>query len=319
RRTFTALLSQVRDTTLDAFAHQHVPFERVVDALQPDRDTSRTPLFQAMILLQNTPATTPALPGLDIQPVPLPLTTVNFDLQAEFREHDGALAAALTYSTDLFDAVTVERMAGHLQVLLAAIAADPGQPVGAVPLMTAAERELVLAGWNDTAVPVTAATIGELFSAQASRTPQAPAVICGSAQLTYAGLDMAANRLARELAGLGVGRGDRVGVLAGRSAEQVIAVLAVVKAGAAYLPLDTRAPAGRMRQLLARAGAGVVVCDQAWQGAAAGLCPGGAVLAGPAGPAAGGPAGPPPATAGPEDLAYVTYTSGSTGQPKAVA
>ncbi|MGH3422362.1 MAG: condensation domain-containing protein, partial [Streptosporangiaceae bacterium] len=130
RDTVTGFLTQVRDTALDAFAHQHVPFERVVDAVQPDRDTSRTPLFQAMIVLQNTPATTPALPGLDIQPVPLPFTTANFELLAEFREEDGMLAAALTYSTDLFDTATIERMTGHLQLLLAAIAADPGQQVG---------------------------------------------------------------------------------------------------------------------------------------------------------------------------------------------
>src|SRR6185437_15146388 len=319
RRPFTGFLSQLRDTALDAFAHQHVPFERVVDALQPDRDTSRTPLFQAMITLQNTPATTPAMPGLDIQPVPLPLTTATFDLVADFREHDGALAAALTYSTDLFEAATVQRMAGHLQVLLAAIAADPARPVGAVPLLTDAERARVLTGWNDTARPVAPATLDELFTAQARRTPHAPAVICGGGQLSYAELDTAASRLAGRLAGLGVGRGDRVAVLAERSAEIIVAQLAVLKAGAAYLPVDTRAPAGRMRELLAGAGAGVVVCDQAWQGAAAGLRPGAAVLAGAAQLLAGGPAAPPPATAGPGDLAYVIYTSGSTGQPKAVA
>jgi non-ribosomal peptide synthetase component F len=270
RSTFTGFLSQVRDTTLDAFAHQHVPFERVVDAVQPDRDTSRTPLFQAMIVLQNTPATAPAFAGLDIQPVPQPLTTVNFDLQAEFREYDSQLAAALTYSTDLFDAATVERMAGHLQVLLAAIAADPGQLVGGIELATPAERAQVLTGWNATARPLTPATVGDLFTTQAMRTPHAPAIISGSTQLTYAELDIATNQLAHLLARLGVGREDRVGVLAERSAEQVIAVLAVVKAGAAYLPVDTRAPAGRMGQLLAQAGASVIVCDQAWQATAAG-------------------------------------------------
>ncbi|HXL95320.1 MAG TPA: amino acid adenylation domain-containing protein, partial [Streptosporangiaceae bacterium] len=317
RSTFTGFLSQVRDTTLDAFAHQHVPFERVVDAVQPDRDTSRTPLFQAMIVLQNTPATAPALAGLDIQPVSQPLTTVNFDLQAEFREYDSQLAAALTYSTDLFDAATVERMAGHLQVLLAAIAADPGQLVGGIELATPAERAQVLTGWNATARPLTPATVGDLFTTQARRTPHAPAIISGSTQLTYAELDTATNQLAHLLAGLGVGREDRVGVLAERSAEQVIAVLAVLKAGAAYLPVDTRAPAGRMRQLLAQAGASIIVCDQAWQATAAGL--GRAVLVDTAALAASGAAVPPAVAADPADLAYVTFTSGSTGTPKAVA
>src|SRR6185437_14501096 len=169
RDTFTALLSRVRDTALDAFAHQHVPFERVVDALQPDRDTSRTPLFQAMIVLQNTPASTPALPGLDIEPVPLPLTTATFDLVADFREHAGELAAALTYSTDLFDAATIERMAGHLQVLLAAIAADPGRTVGGIELAAPAERARLLAAGTGPARDVPAGTFAELFQAQAAR------------------------------------------------------------------------------------------------------------------------------------------------------
>ncbi len=317
RDPFTTFLTQVRDTALDAFNHQHIPFERVVDALQPDRDTSRTPLFQAMIVLQNTPATTPALPGLDLEPVPLPLTTVNFDLQAEFREYDGELAAALTYSTDLFDTATAERMAGHLQALLAAIAADPGQPVGGIDLATPAEQTQVLAEWNDTARPLALATAGELFTAQARRTPDAPAVVWDGAELTYAELDTAANRLARQLAGLGVGREDRVAVLAERSPEQVIAVLAVLKAGAAYLPLDTRAPAARMHQLLTQAGARVVLCDQAWHDTAAGL--GRTILVDAAELLTGGPAAPPAVTVDPEDLAYVIYTSGSTGQPKAVA
>jgi amino acid adenylation domain-containing protein len=161
--------------------------------------------------------------------------------------------------------------------------------------------------------------IGELFAAQATRTPHAPALIFDGGQLSYGELENAANRLAHQLAGLGAGRGDRVGVLAGRSAEQVIAVLAVVKAGAAYLPLDARAPAGRLRLLLAEAGAGVVLCDRAWHETAAGLGQGHAIVADAAGLLAGGPAAPPPVTTDPEDLAYVTCTSGSTGQPKAIA
>ncbi|MBV9449923.1 MAG: amino acid adenylation domain-containing protein, partial [Streptosporangiaceae bacterium] len=161
--------------------------------------------------------------------------------------------------------------------------------------------------------------IGELFAAQAARTPHAPAVIFDGGRLSYAELEAAANRLAARLVGLGVGRDDRVGVLAERSAEQVIAVLAVVTAGAAYLPVDTRAPAGRMRLLLAEAGARVVLCDQAWHATAAGLHAGRTILLNAAGLAAGPSAGPASVTADPEDLAYVIYTSGSTGQPKAVA
>ena len=205
RRTFTGFLSQVRDTALDAFAHQHVPFERVVDALQPDRDTSRTPLFQAMIILQNTPSGTPALPGLDISPVPLPLTTAAFDLVAEFREYAGELAAALTYSTDLFDTATAERMAAHLQVLLAAIAADPGQLVGGIELATPAERARVLAAAAGPVRDVPAGTFPELFQAQAARTPGATALVDGPDRLSYAGLNTRANQLARHLTAAGAG------------------------------------------------------------------------------------------------------------------
>src|ERR1700678_2186574 len=221
RDAFTTLLTQVRDTPLDAFAHQHVPFERVVDALQPDRDTSRTPLFQAMIVLQNTPAATntPALPGLAIQPVSQALTTVNFDLVAEFREYNGVLSAALTYSTDLFDTSTADRMAGHLQVLLAAIAADPGQLVGGIELATPAERAQVLTGWNATARPLTPATVGDLFTTQARRTPHAPAIIAGPARLSYAQLNTRANQLARHLAAAGSGPERLIALALPRTAE----------------------------------------------------------------------------------------------------
>src|SRR5581483_9694121 len=220
---------------------------------------------------------------------------------------------------DLFDPATIERMAGHLQMLLAAIATDPGQPVGRIELATPAERAQVLTEWNDTTRTLSPATPNELFTTQAAATPHAPAVISGSAQLTYAGLENAANRLAHLLAGLGVGREDRVAVLAERSPEQVIAVLAAIKAGASYLPLDTRAPAGRMRQLLNQAGVQVILCDQAWRDTAAGLDQSRTILVDAAALTAGGPVAPPPVNIDPEDLAYVTYTSGSTGQPKAVA
>src|SRR5581483_3180090 len=196
RQAFTGFLTQVRDTALDAFAHQHVPFERVVDAVQPEPDTSRTPLFQAMILLQNTPATTSALPALDITPVPLPLTTANFDLVSDFREFDGELAAALTYSTDLFDPATIERMAGHLQMLLAAIATDPGQLVGRIELATPAEQAQVLTAGTGPARDIPAATFPELVQAQAARTPDATALVAGPDQLTYAELNASANQLA---------------------------------------------------------------------------------------------------------------------------
>src|SRR5262249_28280037 len=143
RDTFTALLSRVRDTTLDAFAHQHVPFERVVDALQPDRDTSRTPLFQAMITLHDAPRELPAFEGLAIEDVNLSRKEAHFDVSFIFANIDDTLHGIIEYSSDLFDAGTVERMAGHLQVLLAAVADGPGRAVGGIELATAAERDQV--------------------------------------------------------------------------------------------------------------------------------------------------------------------------------
>ncbi|HZR51893.1 MAG TPA: amino acid adenylation domain-containing protein, partial [Streptosporangiaceae bacterium] len=229
----------------------------------------------------------------------------------------GQLHINVTYDPQLFDTPTVERMAGHLQHLLAAIATDPERVLGSIDLATPAERTQILTTWNSTARPFTPATLTGQFSTQAATTPHVPAVVWDGAELTYAELDAAANRLACQLTGLGVGREDRVAVLAGRSPEQVIAVLAVIKAGAAYLPLDTRAPATRMRQLLTQAGAGIVLCDQAWHDTATGL--GRTVLVDAAELLADGPADPPPVCVDPEDLAYVIYTSGSTGQPKAVA
>ena len=239
RRTFTGFLAQVRDTVLDAFAHQDVPFERVVDALQPDRDTSRTPLFQAMITLHDAPRELPAFEGLSVE-------DANCRERSKFRyfiifvDIDDNLCGTLEYNSDLFDTATMERMAGHLQVLLAAIAADPDRPVGAVPLLTATEREQVLTEWNDTARPVPPATLGELFAAQARRTPGAPAVISDNGQITYAELDTAANRLAHLLIERGAGPERVVALALPRSAEIIVAQLAVTKAGAASCRLIRR-------------------------------------------------------------------------------
>src|ERR1700677_4846169 len=333
RDAFTTLLTQVRDTTLDAFAHQHVPFERVVDALQPDRDTSRTPLFQAMIVLQNTPATTPALPGLDIRPVPLPLTTANFDIAADFREHDGMLAAALRYSTDLFDTATAERMAGHLQVLLAAIAADPSQLVGGIELASPAERAQVLAAGTGPAREVPPGTFPELFQAQAQRTPDATALVAGPAQLTYAELNARASQLARHLTAAGAGPERLIALVLPRTAEMVTAILAVLKTGAAYLPVDPAYPQDRIAFMLADAQPILVITTTA-----AGLPD---IITGPPGSATTGPprldlddpdtmaalarqpgtdlTGADRAAAlHPAHPAYVIYTSGSTGTPKGV-
>ncbi|MEU0334314.1 non-ribosomal peptide synthase/polyketide synthase [Streptomyces sp. NPDC006193] len=304
---FTAFLDSVRQTVLDAFAHQDVPFERVVDEVQPVRDTSRTPLFQVMVVLQNTPAAGLDLPGIDVTDVEPESEQAAFDLTLEFAETgSGELHGLLTYNTDLFDAATAGRMAGQLGTLLDAVAEDPDRPLGALPLATDDELRALLAQGRGAFRPVPEATLPALFERQAARTPDAVALIDGDRRVTYAELDRAANRLAHRLLADGVGPERVVAVALPRSAATVVAQLAVVKAGGAFLPVDPDYPPQRREFMIRDAGAHLVLGDPAavW--------------------AADGPETAPtdadrrcPLT--PAHPAYVIYTSGSTGTPKGVA
>ncbi|MCA1681619.1 MAG: amino acid adenylation domain-containing protein, partial [Actinobacteria bacterium] len=325
-RTFSEFLAGVRGTVLDAFAHQDVPFERLVDALQPVRDTSRTPLFDAMIVLQNTPDQASELPGLQAEHVELPMVTTSFDLSIHFQELDGVLYGAMAYNTDLFDPGTIERMAGHLQRLLTGIAAEPDRAVGELPMMSQAETHQVLEVWNDTEQVVPSVVLPELFEAQVARTPDATAVVCEGVGLSYAELNARANRLARLLMERGVGPERFVALGLPRSVEIVVALLAVGKAGGAYVPVDPELPAERIGFMLADAAPVLVVTTSAvagWLPAVAGVdqlvldqADTVAALGGypDINPTDGDRARP----LSPVNPAYAIYTSGSTGQPKGV-
>ncbi|HWO67117.1 MAG TPA: amino acid adenylation domain-containing protein, partial [Umezawaea sp.] len=313
--TFTEFLDQVKDTVKDAFAHDETPLEQLVDAVRKDRDVSRNPLFDVMVLLQNAERTPPRLPGLTVEPIGLSRRDAIFDLTVEFQERDGSLAGSVEYNTDLFDAATVERFAEHLVLLLGGVAADPRRPLGELPWMSDAERDQVLTAWNDAHRAPLAGTIPELFADQARRTPDATAVVADDVVLTYAELDARANRLAHRLVDLGVRAEDPVGLLVERSAGLVVAELAVAKAGAAYVPLDSRAPAERLRRVLAESVVALVITDPAHADVTASVHTGQVVVLD--GDESGAPE--PAVVVHPDQLAYVMHTSGSTGVPKGVA
>jgi amino acid adenylation domain-containing protein len=255
--SFRELLLQVREASLGAYAHQDLPFEKLVEELHPDRDLSRSPLFQVSVALQNAPLPAAELDGLVLVPEELPATVAKLDLSFVF---DEKLAATLQYATDLFDAATAARLAGHLEVLLTAVAAEPLTRLAELPLLGPAERHQVITEWNDTREAVAGgALLHQLFEAQADRHPEALAVIGGDRVMTYGELDAAAERLAHLLRGLGIELGESAGIWMERSPDMVTAVLAVLKAGGAYIPLDPAWPAERAETILAGTRARVVL------------------------------------------------------------
>ena len=231
--------------------HQDLPFEKLVEELQPERDLSRNPLFQVMFVLQNTPRPFPQPAGLSIERVDVLTATSPFDLSLYLRERDGKLIGFFEYNTDLFESSTIERMIGHFKTLLEGIVADPEQPISTLPLLTEAERHQLLVEWNDTAADYPKdSCIHELFEAQVERTPDAIAVQFEGKQLTYRELNSRANQLAHYLQGLGVGPEKFVGICVERSLEMVIGLLGILKAGGAYVPLDPAYPSERLAFML---------------------------------------------------------------------
>ncbi|MGW7702379.1 non-ribosomal peptide synthetase, partial [Kitasatospora sp. NPDC054768] len=316
--SFTELLARVRETQLDAHAHQDVPFERLVEELNPARSLARHPLFQVMLLLEGRGDSAPlAAAGLDASAVSSAGTVAKFDLSVGLGESfdaDGApagLECAIDFATDLFDRETVEAIAVRLGRLLAAVAARPELPIGRIELLSAEERAaLPTAG---AALPAELPLVPAAFAAQAAHTPEAVALVCGEVRLTFAELNARANRLAHHLIGRGIGPESVVALALPRSAGSVIATLAVLKAGAAYLPLDADHPADRTARTLADAAPALVLTDDGWPRPEA--LAGTPVLA--LAEATGPDTDPAPrASAG--HAAYLIYTSGSTGRPKGV-
>jgi len=320
--TFHELLERVRATALAAYDDQHLPFERLVEELLPQRELSHAPLFQVMLSLQNLPLPDLVLPGLAAERWELAAETAQLDLTLALREVDGVITGGFNYKTDLFDRPTVARLAGHFETLLAAWAEQPETRLAALPLLAAAESQQILREWSDTRVELgPEVCLHGLFAAQAARTPDAPAVLFQRARWSYRELDELTNQLARHLRRLGVGPEVTVGIFVERSLEMVAAMLAVLKAGGAYLPLDPTYPEERLRYLLADAQVPVVLTQEP-------------LLAHlPAAPAhvfcldrdrrsyAGESAAPlaaDSASAAADRLAYLIYTSGSTGRPKGV-
>ncbi|MGH3845551.1 MAG: amino acid adenylation domain-containing protein, partial [Pseudonocardiaceae bacterium] len=254
--TFTQLLARVKDTALSAYAHQDLPFEYLVEVLNPTRSLAHHPLFQVMLTVQNTPEPGVDLAGLQVTPVRVDTGTAKFDLTFSLAEryHPDASPAGITgsidYASDLFNPATIQTLATRFQRLLTAAVTDPDQPVGRIEILSAEERHQLLEGWNDTAAEIPVACLPELFEQQVTHTPQAVAVICQDTTLTYHQLNAAANQLAHHLISRGIGPEDLIALALPRSPDLIIAVLAVLKAGAGYLPLDPDYPPTRIAFML---------------------------------------------------------------------
>jgi amino acid adenylation domain-containing protein len=330
--TFTDLLARVLAGCLGAYAHQDLPFEKLVQELQPQRDPSSNPLFQVLFVLQNATQALAGVPGLQIEPIERGNTLSQFDVSLFLRERDGKYVGYFEYSTDLFDGDTIERMSTHYQALLEAVVAEPDRPMATLPIMTKAETHKILIEWNETVTDYPKdKCIHHLFEEQAARTPEAIAVAFEDQQITYRDLNQRANQLAHYLITLGIGPEKLVGICVERSIEMVVGLLGILKAGGAYVPLDPAYPKERLGFMLEDSQVSILLTgqklieDREWT-----------IDGGDARPSIFQPGlqvvrldrdrptieqqsrNNPSQSIGSQNLAYVIYTSGSTGQPKGV-
>ncbi|MEW1824193.1 amino acid adenylation domain-containing protein [Streptomyces sp. NPDC088196] len=316
--TFAELLSRVRGTTLEAYEHQDVPFDVLVDELRPERDLSRNPLFQLLFNLVEEQTSQLRLPRVSARSLPVEADTARFDLDVTVVTQGRRTEVLISYATELFEAATVGRFAEHYQRILAHAVRHPETRIGDLDLLTPGEERLLLSGWNDTAVPESPLLVPELVDRQAELTPDAVAVRgLDGTELTYAQLVDRASELASVLRAQGAGRNAPVGVMVERSPELLVALLAVLKSGAAYLPLESDYPPERLAYVLADSGARLLLGRPELM---AGLELDADVRVVDIGAPPPLPPGerPEPVTPRPDDLAYVIYTSGSTGRPKGV-
>ncbi|WP_346385172.1 amino acid adenylation domain-containing protein [Nocardioides sp.] len=320
RPSFRELLRRVRETCVGAYAHQDLPFERLVDELAPERDLATQPVCQVLLSLLSTPrppdevgASSSAGPGPDLDDA----GTMFFDLTLTMTQSDAGLVGELHYSADLFDASTATRLVDHLTTLLETVVREPDAPLTPAALIGPAERGLLLDDWARRPAPPADRCVHELVEDCAGRDPDHPAVRHHGAQVTYAQLDRLANQLAHRLLRLGVRPEERVALLADPSPAAVAAVLAIFKAGGVYVPLDPATPGERLSWLLEDAAPTVLICDPSYSSLAP---PGPAVVLPltPDGAELDEPTDRPAVPVAPEWLAYLVYTSGSTGRAKGV-
>lgn len=317
--TFSELVDRVHETALDAYAHQDLPFEKLVEHLQPERDLGSTPLFQVMFVPQNSASEAVNLNGLTFSPHKLDNRTAKFDLILCMGETNRGWSGALEYNTDLFSPRTIERMATHFQTLLKSAVENPERQVIKLTMLEASERQRLLSELNDTAKDYPQGlSLTDLFEAQVKRTPEAPAVIGEAERMTYAELNLRANRLARHLTSLGVRRETPVGICMERSPELIVSLLAVLKAGGLYVPLDPAYPMPRLTFILEDSSARVLLTEPHLRGRF-GNWKGTVECAAADQAIAHQREDNLEERADARDLAYVIYTSGSTGQPKGVA